>query len=152
MFFLYRHHARFMQKIVVTFFSCTGLVNFPLLAAPPSQQISSFHTESCECSVYPSRTNIMHLPPILPPLICNGGDGRDSAYPVGRTDIEGLSAGDTVARYRRDEDSDLNDINAARSSRIAHKLRMHLRTSLWKCPKRDTAPRGISPSGTCWSF
>ena len=119
MFFLYRHHARFIQKIVVTFFSCTGLVNFQLLAAPPSQQISSFHTESCECSVYPSRTNIMHLPPILPPLICNGGDGRDSAYPVGRTGIEGLSAGDTVARYRRDEDSDLNDINAARSSRIA---------------------------------
>ncbi len=120
MFFLNRHHAQSVQKIIITFFSCTGLVNFPLLAATPSQEISSLHTESCECSAYPSRTNIVHLPPILPPLICNGGDEKNSAHPVGHTGIGGLSAGDTVARYRRDENSDLNEANAARSSRIAH--------------------------------
>ena len=120
MFFLYRHHARSIQKIVITLFSCTALVNFQLMAATPSQEIPSSPAESCECTAYPGRTNIMHFAPTLPPVICNGGDRRDSAYPVGRADIGGLSAGDTVARYRRDENSDLNDINAARSSHIAH--------------------------------
>ena len=119
MIFLYRNHVRSIQKIVVTFFSCAGLVSFQLLAATPLQELPSSHTEPCECSVCPSRTNIMHLPPILPPLICNGGDGKESAYPVGRMGIEGLSGGDTVARYRRDESFHLSDSSAAKSSRIA---------------------------------
>ena len=117
--FLYRNYARSIQKIVLAFFSCTGLVSLQLLAATPSQENTSFHTEPCDCNVYPRRTSIMHLPPILPPLICNGGDGNELAYPVGRRGIEGLSSGDTVARYRRDLNSPLNDSNAAKSSRIA---------------------------------
>ncbi len=117
--FLYRNYARSIQKIVLAFFSCTGLVSLQLLAATPSQENTSFHTEPCDCNVYPRRTNVVHLPPILPPLICNGGDGNELAYPVGRRGIEGLSSGDTVARYRRDLNTPLNDSTAAKSSRIA---------------------------------
>ncbi len=117
--FLFRNHLRSIQKTVVTFFFCTGFMSLQLLAATPSQKIPSFKTAPCDCNVYPSRTSIMHLPPILPPLICNGGDRNELAFPVGRTGIEGLSGGDTVARYRRDENFYLNDSNAAKSSRIA---------------------------------
>ena len=117
--FLYRIQTQLIQKIVVTFFSCTGIVIAPLLAATPPRKPLSIGLEPCDCSTYPARKSILHFPPILPPVICNGGDGREPAYPVGQTGIEGLSAGDTVARYRRDNGANPNDNIAARSSHIA---------------------------------
>ena len=117
--FLYHIQTCSIQKIIVTFFSYVGLVIAPLLAATPPQTSPSIRSADCECSAYPSRKPIMHLPPILPPLICNGADRREPAYPVGQTGIEGLSAGDTVARYRRDDGDNPNNNIAAKSSHIA---------------------------------
>ena len=117
--FLYHIQTCSIQKIIVTFFSYVGLVIAPLLAATPPQTSPSIRSADCECSAYPTRKPIMHLPPILPPLICNGADRREPAYPVGQTGIEGLSAGDTVARYRRDDGDNPNNNIAARSSHIA---------------------------------
>ena len=57
------------------------------------------------CEEWPVLLPVGHQQAIVPPPICDGGDWFERARPEGRFDIAGLSAGDTVARYRPDADT-----------------------------------------------
>ncbi len=52
------------------------------------------------CQEGPVLLPVPQQPAIVPPPICDGGDWFQPARPEGRLAIIGLSAGDTVARYR----------------------------------------------------
>ena len=55
----------------------------------------------------------------IPPPVCDGGDANAPARPDGQFNIVGLSAGDTVARYRAANRSLAAGEDAARTSDIA---------------------------------
>ena len=118
--FLYRNHLWPIPKKVSVFFLVLGLTPTLIPAAPPSSSANSSPDIACECVEYQVRPYGVNTPAILPPLICNGGDSFEPAKAIGRTEFEGLSAGDTVARYRRDDGVDIDDTRAASSSRVTH--------------------------------
>ena len=60
-----------------------------------------------------------HPPAVVPPPLCDGGDFNAPARPEGRFGIVGLTAGDTVARYRADDGPPVSAKAAANASRIA---------------------------------
>ena len=118
--FLYRNHLWSTRNKASVFFFGLGLVITPLLASPPSGSLQPIDRMACECVEYPSQPYLVNAPAVLPPLICNGGDSFEPAKAIGRTGFEGLSAGDTVARYRRDDGFDIDDTRAASSARVTH--------------------------------
>lgn len=69
----------------------------PLASSPALLRHGS---ASGPCRDWPVLLPVPHQPAIVPPPICDGGDWFQPARPEGRLDIVGLSAGDTVARYR----------------------------------------------------
>jgi len=118
--FVYRNHLWSTRNKASVFFFGLGLVMTPLLASPPSGSLQPIDRMAYECIEYPAQTYLVNAPAVLPPLICNGGDSFEPAKAIGRTEFEGLSAGDTVARYRRDDGVDIDDTRAASSSRVTH--------------------------------
>ena len=87
----------------------------PAQAAPPALP----EPVSCE-PVFPPAAAFRLLPPaVLPPPICDGGDACAPARPHGQFDIVGLSAGDTVARYRAANGPPATAADAAKASGMA---------------------------------
>jgi uncharacterized repeat protein (TIGR01451 family) len=57
------------------------------------------------------------VPMVGPCLVCDGGDARAPAMPVARFGLKNLTSGDTVARYRADDDSpDACDVHVTASN------------------------------------
>jgi uncharacterized repeat protein (TIGR01451 family) len=57
------------------------------------------------------------VPMVGPCLVCDGGDARAPAMPVARFGLKNLTSGDTVARYRADDDSpDSCDVHVTASN------------------------------------
>ncbi len=118
--FLYRNQLCSIRKKLFVCLFALGLVVTPLLATPPDSSLQPTHQIASECIEQPVHSYVVNAPAIVPPLICNGGDSFEPAKAIGRTGIEGLSAGDTVARYRRDDGIDIDDARAASSSHVTH--------------------------------
>ena len=72
-------------------------------------------TPSCQPIIRP----VAYRSPVVPPPVCDGGDGLQPARPTGRLGIVGLSAGDTVARYRADTGPSPTAKAAASQSKLA---------------------------------
>jgi len=72
-------------------------------------------TPPCPEAVCPPLT--APVPLVAPCLVCDGGDARSPAMPVARFGLKNLTSGDTVARYRADDDSpDGCDVHVAVSN------------------------------------
>ncbi len=71
------------------------------------------------CPDWPVLLPVPQQPAIVPPPICDGGDWFQPARPEGRLDIVGLSAGDTVARYRPAAAAAATPATAAAESKLA---------------------------------
>ena len=57
------------------------------------------------------------VPMVGPCLVCDGGDARAPAMPVARFGLKNLTSGDTVARYRADDDGpDSCDVHVTASN------------------------------------
>ena len=57
------------------------------------------------------------VPMVGPCLVCDGGDARAPAMPVARFGLKNLTSGDTVARYRADDDGpDACDVHVTASN------------------------------------
>lgn len=84
-------------------------------AAPPALPDPT----ACETHSPPAFVPILYPAAVLPPPVCDGGDANTPARPDGRFNIIGLSAGDTVARYRTANASPATAEDAARASKIA---------------------------------
>lgn len=57
------------------------------------------------------------VPQVGPCLVCDGGDHRAPAMPVARFGLKNLTSGDTVARYRADDDGpDACDVHVTASN------------------------------------
>ena len=70
----------------------------------PSCQPESCQPEFCAPPLPPPP-----VPVVGPYLVCDGGDHRQPAQPVGRHGIANLTSGDTVARYRADDGTDCEE-------------------------------------------
>ncbi|NBP86999.1 MAG: hypothetical protein EBU59_00500, partial [Planctomycetia bacterium] len=99
----------------ISFWSIGFWGTAPTQAAPPALP----EPVSCE-PVFPPAAAFRLLPPaVLPPPICDGGDAYAPARPHGQFDIVGLSAGDTVARYRAANGPPATAADAAKASGMA---------------------------------
>jgi len=88
------------------------------LASSPAGMHSLAAGNSCR-EEWPVLLPIGHQQAIVPPPICDGGDWFERARPEGRLNIVGLSAGDTVARYRPDADTPVTAAAIAVNTKLA---------------------------------
>ena len=87
------------------------------VASSPGRLHASAGGNSCE--KWPVLFPVGHQPAIVPPPICDGGDWLERARPEGRLDIVGLTAGDTVARYRPAADGPVTAATIASETKLA---------------------------------
>jgi uncharacterized repeat protein (TIGR01451 family) len=114
---------RRLPRTVFKFLAAATLANCcitPLQAAPPALP------EPAACGpLFPPQfapalaPRALGPPAVVPPPVCDGGDSHAPARPRGQYDISGLSAGDTVARYRPADGPPTTTEHAASVSGIA---------------------------------
>lgn len=92
---------------------CGPLPRRPLLARGNAQGHGS--CEACNQTVCMPLAR--PVPMVGPCLVCDGGDARAPAMPVARFGLKNLTSGDTVARYRADDDGpDSCDVHVTASN------------------------------------
>jgi len=100
---------------------CAPLPRRPLLARCNGQgngQGNAQGNGSCEtCNQTVCMPLARPVPMVGPCLVCDGGDARAPAMPVARFGLKNLTSGDTVARYRADDDGpDSCDVHVTASN------------------------------------
>ena len=90
-------------------------------AAPPHgvcQPNMAGGRDSCAaCNQTVCMPLVKPVPMVGPCLVCDGGDARAPAMPVARFGLKNLTSGDTVARYRADDDGpDSCDVHVTASN------------------------------------
>ena len=92
---------------------CGPLPRRPLLAQGNAQGHGSCET----CNQTVCMPLARPVPMVGPCLVCDGGDARAPAMPVARFGLKNLTSGDTVARYRADDDGpDSCDVHVTASN------------------------------------
>ena len=92
---------------------CGPLPRRPLLARGNAQGHGSCET----CNQTVCMPLARPVPMVGPCLVCDGGDARAPAMPVARFGLKNLTSGDTVARYRADDDGpDSCDVHVTASN------------------------------------
>ena len=96
---------------------CAPLPRRPLLARCNAQG-NAQGNGSCEtCNQTVCMPLARPVPMVGPCLVCDGGDARAPAMPVARFGLKNLTSGDTVARYRADDDGpDSCDVHVTASN------------------------------------
>jgi len=89
--------------------------HLPRLAAGGAAGCGTCGTSACPQTV--CMPMAAPVPMVGPCLVCDGGDARAPAMPVARFGLKNLTSGDTVARYRADDDSpDACDVHVTASN------------------------------------
>ena len=89
--------------------------HLPRLAAGGTPGCSTCGTSACPQTV--CMPMAAPVPMVGPCLVCDGGDARAPAMPVARFGLKNLTSGDTVARYRADDDGpDACDVHVTASN------------------------------------
>lgn len=90
----------------------------PLPRRLPSSRHAPCEAEGCRsCSPMVCMPVAAPVPMVGPCLVCDGGDARAPAMPVAGLALKNLTSGDTVARYRVDDDSpDACDVHVTASN------------------------------------
>ncbi len=89
--------------------------HLPRLAAGGTPGCGTCGTNACPQAV--CMPIAAPVPMVGPCLVCDGGDARAPAMPVARFGLKNLTSGDTVARYRADDDGpDACDVHVTASN------------------------------------
>jgi uncharacterized repeat protein (TIGR01451 family) len=92
----------------------TGTTNF---AAEPRAITECPSCHPAACATVACMPAAAPVPMVGPCLVCDGGDARAPAMPVAGLGLKNLTSGDTVARYRVDDDTpDACDVHVAVSN------------------------------------